>query len=541
MSSAVIIVGGGLSGLCCSLECLQSGAKVILVEKGSQLGGNSALASTGINGFLPVDSTHESRAKFKEALIDEATSNSKYLLNDYTRRMIDNLTEKSGDAIKWLHDSLGLEFEKIQGTQFTLTVTKGRIGTALICSLEKRLQEYSGQFSALTDTEVVDFVVSEDASGIQGVVCKSPKGDIVLNGPVVLSTGGFGSETKFVSRFRPDLLGLSMASRSSSTGKIAEKLERLNARLIGMDNYQLQPTGLLHLDPKIQKNAVLPMVPRNIFERGTLVNKNGILYTSGGVIDSSLCEKMSKDRGTNVLLVSESDVSQGLKPILKKLQNSGYAWRCNNTEEVRGSFGWIKTPESFSKGPVFVLSLAPIIFIPLGGLKVDPETTGVVGIDNCFAAGEVVGGVHGKRMIVGSSLLSCVVLGRLAAQSATKILLKESSTSSSHTARRRLEQVRGQLSPVKFSIPETEYTLSEIQKHNSEGDCWIILKNIVLDLSGFAKKHPGGVDVIVASGGCDLTENFEAFHDDAIVLRYAKDCIIGRVKDRKPLLALSED
>lgn len=53
----------------------------------------------------------------------------------------------------------------------------------------------------------------------------------------------------------------------------------------------------------------------------------------------------------------------------------------------------------------------------MGGLKVD-EASRVLGpkgqIKGLYAAGEVMGGVHGKNRLGGNSLLDCVVYGRVA-------------------------------------------------------------------------------------------------------------------------------
>lgn len=43
----VVVVGGGLAGMSAALEALGAGAKVILVDKETALGGNSAKASSG--------------------------------------------------------------------------------------------------------------------------------------------------------------------------------------------------------------------------------------------------------------------------------------------------------------------------------------------------------------------------------------------------------------------------------------------------------------------------------------------------------------
>ena len=46
----VIVVGGGLAGVSAAIEAHSAGSHVIVLEKEKDLGGNSAKASSGING-----------------------------------------------------------------------------------------------------------------------------------------------------------------------------------------------------------------------------------------------------------------------------------------------------------------------------------------------------------------------------------------------------------------------------------------------------------------------------------------------------------
>lgn len=64
-----------------------------------------------------------------------------------------------------------------------------------------------------------------------------------------------------------------------------------------------------------------------------------------------------------------------------------------------------------------VAIITPVIHYTMGGLKVD-EKARVFNeqgpIKGLYAAGEVMGGVHGKNRLGGNSLLDCVVYGRVA-------------------------------------------------------------------------------------------------------------------------------
>jgi fatty acid desaturase 2 (delta-6 desaturase) len=41
-----------------------------------------------------------------------------------------------------------------------------------------------------------------------------------------------------------------------------------------------------------------------------------------------------------------------------------------------------------------------------------------------------------------------------------------------------------------------EYSWDEIQRHNLRTDRWIVVDDIVYDVTRFAKKHPGGEKIV---------------------------------------------
>jgi cytochrome b involved in lipid metabolism len=45
------------------------------------------------------------------------------------------------------------------------------------------------------------------------------------------------------------------------------------------------------------------------------------------------------------------------------------------------------------------------------------------------------------------------------------------------------------------------YTLAQVQGHNTESDCWIIIHNKIYDVTVFQSSHPGGGEPILDFAG----------------------------------------
>jgi len=56
------------------------------------------------------------------------------------------------------------------------------------------------------------------------------------------------------------------------------------------------------------------------------------------------------------------------------------------------------------------------------------------------------------------------------------------------------------------------FTMEEVEKHDTAGDCWMVVKGKVYDATPFLEDHPGGGSSIIIVGGTDCTEEFEALH-----------------------------
>ncbi|EHA97428.1 Fatty acid desaturase 2-like protein [Heterocephalus glaber] len=79
------------------------------------------------------------------------------------------------------------------------------------------------------------------------------------------------------------------------------------------------------------------------------------------------------------------------------------------------------------------------------------------------------------------------------------------------------------------------YTWQEVQRHNQEGDQWLVINRKVYDVTKWASRHPGGHRVLSHYAGEDATDAFRAMHLDLdIVKLYLKPLLIGELASGEP-------
>jgi len=257
----------------------------------------------------------------------------------------------------------------------------------------------------------------------------------------------------------------------------------------------------------------------------------------------------------------------------------------------------------FHNGPLdinddfHVAVMEPVLHFTMGGIEINDKAQILNSegkpFEGLYACGELAGGVHGANRLGGSSLLGCVVYGRVAGDSASNYLFQQALTGSVAGAAQRLGQISLHIDPsqpgkvsvewgsqsssqgdsgskqaqqsqtsagpvmkgseadssdpgkvsspskkAKFSIPEKEFTMEEVAKHNKKEDLWVVVKGVVMDVTNWLDEHPGGPQAIMNFMGRDATEEFEMLHDDEVIPKYAPDQVIGRVKGQTPTLEI---
>jgi flavocytochrome c len=492
---------------------------------------------------------------------------------------------------------------------------------AITYALMQRLEEL-----AETEPDRVQIIKKARVTGlvkegnlISGVNYEFNGESATVEGPVILATGGYAadfSETSLLKKWRPDTFDLASTNGVHATGDGQKMVMAIGGNGIDMDKVQVHPTGLVDpKDPGSKWKFLAAEALRG--EGGLLLNGDGDRFCDELGHRDYVSGEMWKEKAKGkfpVRLLLNSKASNVLdfhtrhysgRGLMKKMTGKQLAKEIGCTpEHLQGTFkayneiadGKKKDPygkKFFHNGPVdinddfHVAVMEPVLHFTMGGIEINDQAQILNSegkpFDGLFACGELAGGVHGANRLGGSSLLGCVVYGRVAGDTASNYLFQKVLNGQAG-ATQRLGQISlhidpsqpGKVSvewgngaasgsgskqvaqsqtpaskssaasadsgktvkPSEFKIPEKEYSMEEVAKHNKKEDLWVVVKGVVLDVTNWLDEHPGGPGALLNFMGRDATEEFEMLHDDEVIPKYAAAQVIGRVKGQTPSLEL---
>ena len=396
----VLIIGGGGAGASAAIEAHDNGADVMIVTKLRIGDANTMMAEGGIQA---ADKPNDSPAQhFLDAFGGGHFAAQKDLLY--------KLVNDAPEAIRWLSE-LGVEFDKApDGTMIT---THGG-GTS-----RKRMhaaKDYSGAeiMRTLRDEvlnrkiPVVDFtsvieLIKDDNGHCAGAVLQNMETKELLVArakTVILATGGAG---------RLHYQGFPTSNHYGATADGLVLAYRAGARLLYPETLQYHPTGAAF--PAQIYGALVTEKVRSV--GAMLVNANGEVFMNPletrDVSAASIIRECT-DRGNGVLTPEGFGV-----------------WLDTPMIEIKNGPGTIEKRipammRMFAKHGIDIRK-EPILIYPTlhyqnGGLKITDD--GQTDIENLYAAGEVVGGIHGRNRLMGNSLLDIIVFGRNAGRYASR-------------------------------------------------------------------------------------------------------------------------
>ncbi|KAF9495282.1 Flavocytochrome c [Pleurotus eryngii] len=580
----VIVVGGGLAGLSAAHTLLERGASVLLLDKQGFMGGNSTKATSGINGAGTQAQQEQGIPDTTKIFFEDTKKSARDLARDDLIRV---LTGRSGDAVNWLQNKFALDLSKVArlGGHSQPRTHRGDAqfpGMVITYAQLERLEDLS-----VSDPERVKIIkkarvtklIKDEAGTVIGAEYTHGGKTETAYGPVILATGGYAadfSEDSLLKKHRPELWNLPTTNGDHCTGDGHKMAMAIGANGIDMEKVQVHPTGLV--DPK-EPEAKVKFLAAEALRGvgGLLLDNTGKRFVDELQHRDFVTGKIWENGKFPIRLVLNGPASKEIEWHCKHYVGRGLMKRFENGDELSKEFGLKpevlkKTFEDYNQsvrtnkdpfGKKFfsgewkyddifnVAVMTPVLHYTMGGLEIDDQSR-VIGHDGkpiagLFAAGEVAGGVHGANRLGGSSLLGCVVFGRVSGDSAAAYLL-QTTGEIVKKAGGRLGALAGQLSsqpstsgptpsaPAATTSSPTpvgktgQYTMEEVAKHTKKDDVWVVIEGQVLDVTEFLPDHPGGEKAIMLYAGRDATEEFNMLHDPKVIPRYAPDAVIGSLK-----------
>ena len=183
----VVVVGGGIAGLCAALAAREAGATVGLAEKApaAERGGNTRFADAQMR--FPHEADEYGTRSYSEAeMIDDLMRISRYRAN---RALIETLVRSAAATVEWI-SGFGVEWER--GYPHTAGYRRSPKlgGQGLVDTLFRRLEGLAAAVSYETGALQL---LTDARRRVIGVRCASPDGlvDLMAKGGVVLASGGF--------------------------------------------------------------------------------------------------------------------------------------------------------------------------------------------------------------------------------------------------------------------------------------------------------------------------------------------------------------
>jgi flavocytochrome c len=474
----VIVIGGGMSGLAAAHTVLEGGSRVVLIEKMAFCGGNSSKATSGINGAL----TRTQRAKGIQDSPEQFEQDS---MRGGAERpdLVRVLTHESAPGVEWLMDKFGLDLSlvsRLGGHSFPRT-HRGKTkfpGMTITYALMEKYEDICAanpdQARLINKARVTRLLTNPSTGEVTGVEFVKDNKTMREMGPVIVATGGFGSDFAadgLIKKYRPDLHHLPTTNGEFSTGDGIKIAEQIGSATVDLEWIQVHPTGLINpAEPQTKTLFLGAEALRGV--GGIILDGNGKRFCNELGRRDYVTGEIWKSKGPFRLILN-GKASKEIEWHCKHYKGRGLMKQYNSGEELALDMGISpailqstfqdynlvaeKTAKDPEGGPYqaypsgkswdkwgkkyyhnlplemndqfHVAFITPVIHYCMGGLKIDPSARVLSKatdkpIGYLYGAGEINGGVHGRNRLGGSSLLDCIVYGRVAGRTATKELLE---------------------------------------------------------------------------------------------------------------------
>ncbi len=422
MKIPVVVVGAGACGLTAALAARDAGAEVLVLEKDPSPSGSTALSS----GFVPACGTRWQRAaRVEDSPERMAADIQRKNGGEADARIVDKLCRASGPTLEWLADAHGVPFVLVEGflypghSALRMHAVPEKTGAGLMAAL---VRAASG----------IDLLCSATVTGIaeRTVSLRRPDGtrESVGYDALVLACSGFGGNRAMVAAHIPEMAQALYFGHAGNQGDAMRWGTGLGAALRHMGAYQghgsvATPHGIL-------------ITWALMTEGGIQVNAAGERFSNEHLGYSEQCLPVLAQPGGHAWCVYDERLHRMALdfPDYREATAAGAVRSAPELPRLQQTLSEIKEyvagkPDPFGRDfttkpplepPLYGVKVTGALFHTQGGLVVD-ENARVVPLPNVFAGGGAACGISGGHVwgyLSGNGLLSAVVLGRIAGESA---------------------------------------------------------------------------------------------------------------------------
>ena len=435
----VVVVGSGGAGLAAAITAAQAGARVAVLEKMSDVGGNT-VRSTALYNCVDDALQNPLGIYDSEELFFQETYEGGH--RQPKEELVRILTSQADEGLQFLKD-LGLRFDTVIDNCLGGAHDRGHYsaehsGTDYVQVMQRACGALGVDF--FLETAAREFLTLDGAVTGVRAVREGWDVDFLAGRGVVLATGGFGCNVEMRMRYDQTLTGDMLCSNApGATGDGLVMAQAVGANLIGMEYIELYPLG------DIYDGGLRNSIP-NAINNGIFVNSRGARFIREDAGRDDLSKAILAQPGSLTYTVLDDDFSlyKEDRDYLDGLVLMGLVVKADTLPELAEALGFdrelfLGAVSRYNEGvrrgndadfgrrvllneidrpPFYATARKPTVHYTLGGVEIDGQarvlnTQGGV-IPNLFAAGEVTGGIHGANRLGGNAFPDIIVFGRIA-------------------------------------------------------------------------------------------------------------------------------
>ncbi len=452
----VLVIGAGMAGYAAAIAAREAGARVILAEKLTHDGGSSILSGTtfafaGTPLQVEQDIEDDDETLRKDLLEVGGHKNDPAMVDLYVAHQL--------ETFGWLRD-IGVAFQEVQ---LSSNMSRPRSHPAVPVQIFESLRKRAAALSLdLRTGYTAQRLIQTSDGGVAGAEFDTPDGrlSVLAEGGVILATGGFARSDRLVQTFAPDQAPALRLGGAGSHGDGLTMAWALGADMADM-GYAKATFGIAYPDyPGSARSFEGDRILLHAMYRGAIaVNRDGERFIAESASYKVLGDACLKQPDAMAFQIFDAQVMAETREAprthnYRGADAAGLLIKADTIEALAEAAGLPKeavtasvdaynaacdgaqpdafgrttlgmgygVPRRIDQAPFYAYPCTSGLFSTYAGLRTGPDlqVRRVDGtpISDLYAAGEVLGGFHGKGYMSGSAMGKSAVFGRLAGRSA---------------------------------------------------------------------------------------------------------------------------